>query len=62
MVPRTDNFVGDRTFLLLDILGWTKENLGIFQQPYNTWDDDIKYCELIDILRAFYVINDSSER
>lgn len=62
MVPRLDNFVGDRTFLLLDHLGWRKEDLTIFTQPYITWKEDEKFAQLIEVMNAFHVTNDSVER
>ena len=52
----------DRTFLLLDHLRWTLEDLEVFHQPVEQWETSAKYRELILFINVMHVVNDTAER
>ena len=62
MVPTLANFVGPRSFLLLDHLHWTKADLEFFSLPYTEWKENEKYQELLAVILQLKVVNDNAER
>ena len=42
-IPALVTFVNSRSFLLLDHLGWTKEDLTVFNSPFNEWNNSKKF-------------------
>ena len=61
-LPKLANFVGPRSFLLLDHLHWTQEDIDVFQQPFDDWEQNDKYRELCSVIRGMQVVNDTAER
>ena len=45
-IPALVTFVNSRSFLLLDHLGWTTEDLTVFNSPFNEWNNSKKLKEL----------------
>ena len=62
MVPDLSNFVGPRSFLLLDHLHWTKADLAFFSLPYSEWMENEKYQKLLKVILKLKVVNDNAER
>ena len=61
-LPQLHNFVGPRSFLLLDHLHWTQEDINIFQQPFGQWMQNEKFRELCEVIKGMNVVNDTAER
>ena len=61
-MPALVTFVNDRSFLLLDHLGWTKEDLKVFNSPFNEWHNSDKFIKLCKVIKGMSVVNDTAER
>ena len=60
--PALVTFINARSFLLLDHLGWSKEDLVIFSLPFSQWDTSQKFQELCRVINGMAVVNDNAER
>ena len=55
-------FVTPDSFLLLDLLGWTKADLEIFLQPCATWRNAEKFNHFCILAENLSLLNDNVER
>ena len=55
-------FVNKDSFLLLDLLGWCKDDLAIFLQPCNTWRESAKFDHFCVMVENLSLLNDNVER
>lgn len=55
-------FVNRESFLILDLLGWSKPDLDIFLQPCATWRDDERFNKFIIMAENLSLLNDNVER
>ena len=55
-------FVNRDSFLLLDLLGWCKDDLAIFLQPCNTWRESVKFDHFCVMVENLSLLNDNVER
>ena len=55
-------FVNKDSFLLLDLLGWGKDDLAIFLQPCNTWRESAKFDHFCVMVENLSLLNDNVER
>ena len=70
MVPQLYQFVNEQSFLMLDHLGWDKEDLEVFAHPFHEWgenDDFKKFCIFVngsveDAIGGMSLLNDEAER
>ena len=61
--PSLDSLINRDSFLILDHLGWVKEDLKIFLEPYNEWRrSSRKFEELYQFLSGLIFLNDTAER
>ena len=61
--PTLDSLVNKDIFLILDHLGWEKEDLQVFEMPYNTWrESSHKFEKLYHFLSGLILLNDTTER
>ena len=61
-LPMLANFINRRSFLLLDHLSWTKEDLLVFDSPCDQWQENQKFQELCKVIDGMAVVNDNAER
>ena len=61
-LPALVTFINKRSFLLLDHLGWTKEDLTVFDAPFNQWQNNAKFQEICNVIEGMQVVNDNAER
>ena len=55
-------FVNKDSFLLLDLLGWCKDDLAIFLQPCNTWRESAKFNHFCVMVENLSLLIDNVER
>lgn len=55
-------FVNKDSFLFMDLLGWRKEDLDIFLQPYDTWSSSEKFEHFCVMVQNLSLLNDNVER
>ena len=60
--PALVPFINARSFLLLDHLGWSKEDLVVFSLPFSQWNTSQKFQELCRVINGMAVVNDNAER
>ena len=61
-LPTLATFTNRRSFLLLDHLGWKKEDLAVFDSPFSQWLRNKKFQELCTVIEGMKVVNDNAER
>ena len=61
-LPALATFTNRRSFLLLDHLGWKKEDLAVFDSPFSQWLRNKKFQELCTVIEGMEVVNDNAER
>ena len=61
--PSLDSLINKDSYLILDHLGWVKEDLQIFLEPCSEWRrGSQKYNELHHFLSGLIFLNDTAER
>ena len=61
-IPALATFINARSFLLLDHLKWSKEDLVVFSLPFIQWKTSQKFQELCRVIHGMAVVNDNAER
>jgi hypothetical protein len=56
------SYITSRSLLLLDHLGWTVEDLRVFDTPFEQWPHNDKYKYLLEVIQGMEVVNDIAER
>ena len=60
--PRLASLITARSFLLLEQQGWTKNDLNLFNTPFENWQESEKFMKLVQVIERLESTNDCAER